>query len=64
MNLTKEQVRALAAMARLEVTLEEIEVLTPAINRTFKHIEGMQEVFPENTPPQTNGFRTPRSYGD
>ncbi|NLM37345.1 MAG: hypothetical protein GX202_04385 [Firmicutes bacterium] len=56
MVLTKEQVRALAASARLGVSEEELAVLTPAINRACQAIarireapvpEGIPDLFPD-----------------
>ncbi|MBA2132866.1 Asp-tRNA(Asn)/Glu-tRNA(Gln) amidotransferase subunit GatC [Capillibacterium thermochitinicola] len=43
MVLTKEQVRALAEIARLGVSEEELAVLTPAINRTCQYIVAIRE---------------------
>ena len=51
MILNKEQVRALAALARLGVTEEEIGILTPALNRTIQYIEGLREApIPDGNP--------------
>ena len=50
LSLTTQQVKDLAAQARLGLSEEEIGVLTPAINRTLRSIEALREApIPEGT---------------
>lgn len=43
MVLTEEQVRALAAAARLGITEEEVAALMPALNRTGQYIAAIRQ---------------------
>ncbi|MDD4902593.1 MAG: Asp-tRNA(Asn)/Glu-tRNA(Gln) amidotransferase subunit GatC [Patescibacteria group bacterium] len=51
MSLSKDEVKKVAALARLELTEEEIDVLTPQLGNILGYIDQLKEVDTTNTEP-------------